>query len=43
MHHDGVNDAYFIKDGKLVYDWTRDKRFSKYAHNDKSNMEEYNK
>ena len=43
MHHDGVDQAYFIKDKQLVYDWTLDKRFSKYAKNDTSNMEEYNK
>lgn len=43
MHHDGVDQAYSIKDKQLVYDWTKDKRFSKYATNDKSNIEEYNK
>lgn len=43
MHHDGVDDAYLIKDKKLVYDWTKDKRFSLYAKEDKSNIKEYNK
>lgn len=45
MHHDGVEDAYYIKDGQLVYDWKKDKRFNVY--NDpngfKNNPEEYNK
>lgn len=43
MHHDGVTDAYKMDDGKLVYDWTLDKRFDKYIKNDTSNMEEYSK
>jgi len=45
MHHDGVEDAYYIKDGQLVYDWKKDKRFSVY--NDpngfQNNPAEYNK
>lgn len=46
MIHDGILDtnpeksAHYIKDGKLVYDFTRDKRFS--ALNDK-NHPDYNK
>lgn len=45
MHHDGVEDAYYIKDGQLVYDWTLDKRFQVYLDPDgyKNNPEEYNK
>lgn len=43
MHHDGVDNAYYIKDKQLVYDWTLDKRFSVYAKNDKSDMKLYNK
>ena len=43
MHHDGVNDAYYIKDKQLVYDWAKDKRFTKYVTNDTSDIQEYNK
>lgn len=43
MHHDGVDQAYYIKDKQLVYDWTLDKRFTAYAKNDKSDMKLYNK
>ena len=43
MHHDGVDDAYFIREGKLVYDYTKDKRFSAYVKNDTSNPELYAK
>ena len=45
MHHDGVDDAYYIKDGKLIYDWTKDKRFSVYLdpQGQQKNLEEYNK
>ena len=43
MKADGVWDALSIKDGKLVYDWKKDKRFSTYANNDTSNMELYNR
>ena len=42
MHHDGCIDAYNIIDGKLQYDWKKDKRFSAYAANDKSNQQLYN-
>jgi len=28
---DGVYDAFDIKDGRLVYDWKKDKRFSIFA------------
>ena len=30
-YEDGTYDAFDIKDGELVYDWTKDKRFSIYA------------
>lgn len=43
MKHDGVFDAYSIKEGQLVYDWRKDKRFSKYAKGDKSDLKEYQK
>lgn len=44
MKHDGCYDAYSLdSDGRLVYDWRKDKRFALYAANDKSNIEEYNK
>lgn len=43
MKHDGCEEAYFIKEGKLVYDWRKDKRFSAYASNDMSNKDLYNK
>lgn len=43
MHHDGVDDAYFIKEGKLVYDYTKDKRFSAYVKNDTSDPKLYAK
>lgn len=42
MVHDGCFDAVSIKDGKLVYDWKKDSRFSAFANNDKSNMKKYN-
>lgn len=42
MKADGVWDALSVKDGRLVYDWKKDKRFSAYANNDTSNMELYN-
>ena len=31
MIHDGSYDAHEMKNGKIVYDWTKDKRFSIYA------------
>jgi hypothetical protein len=43
LKHDGSFEAYDIKDGKLNYNWRKDKRFSLLAKNDKSNIEEYNK
>lgn len=43
MIHDGSLQACsFTKEG-FKYDWKQDKRFSKYAIGDKSNIEEYNK
>lgn len=41
MKHDGVYDAYSLKDGNLVYDWRKDKRFEKYAKGDKSDIKLY--
>lgn len=41
-YEDGVYDAFDIKDGELVYDWKKDKRFSIYASGDTSNKEYYN-
>lgn len=41
MKHDGVFDAYTIKDGELTYDWRQDKRFEKYAKGDRSDEKEY--
>lgn len=37
MIADGCEDAHSIQDGKLVYDWTKDDRFSKFAANPTSN------
>lgn len=31
MKHDGCIDAHYMRDGKLVYDWTKDKRFKEFA------------
>ena len=42
MHKDGSLDAHKMVDGKLVYDWTKDKRFDAFAKGDKSNLEKYN-
>ncbi len=42
MKNDGSFEAHSIKDGKLIYDWTKDKRFKAFAENS-SNKEEYNK
>lgn len=39
MHHDGVDDAYYIKDGNLVYDWTKDHRFDIYRSGDSKHPE----
>lgn len=41
-YEDGVYDAFDIKDGELVYDWKKDKRFSIYASGDTSNKDYYN-
>lgn len=45
MLADGSFEAHSLVNGKLVYDWTKDKRFSKYAANPtlKTNDPEYNK
>lgn len=43
MRADGSFEAHSIKNGQLVYDWTKDKRFKAFAEEDKSNMEEYNR
>jgi hypothetical protein len=42
MHHDGVTNAYSIVNGKLQYDYRKDKRFKHYVEND-TNSEEYYK
>lgn len=42
LKHDGCEDAYFIENGKLVYDWRKDKRFSVYIANDTKDKELYN-
>ena len=39
LHHDGIWDALSVKDGKLVYDWKKDKRFDILAKGDKANPE----
>jgi hypothetical protein len=31
MRGDGCWDAHYVKDGKLVYDFTKDKRFDLFA------------
>jgi hypothetical protein len=31
MRGDGCFEAHYIKDGRLMYDWTKDKRFSVFA------------
>jgi hypothetical protein len=38
---DGCWDAFSIKDGKLVYDWKKDKRYSIYADESKKGTKEY--
>lgn len=44
MRGDGVWEAHEFKDdGSLVYDWTKDKRFNRFANNDTSDLELYNK
>ena len=40
-YEDGVYDAFSIKDGKLTYDWKKDKRFKIYASGDTSNKDYY--
>jgi len=37
MRADGCWEAHSMVNGKLVYDWTKDKRFDVYARGDKSN------
>lgn len=41
MRHDGSWDAHKVINGKLKYDWTKDKRFDKFANEDKSDLELY--
>ena len=43
MRADGAFEAHSVKNGKLVYDWTKDKRFAAFANNDQSNITEYNR
>ena len=40
-YEDGVYEAFDIKDGKLVYDWKKDKRFKIYASGKTSDKEYY--
>lgn len=41
---DGIWDAFYLDDkGNLAYDWKKDKRFTKFATGDKSDLDEYNK
>lgn len=40
---DGCWEAFSLEDGKLVYNWRKDKRYSVYANGDKSNLDLYNK
>ncbi len=42
MIKDGSLEAHKMVDGQLKYDWRRDKRFSKYATGNKTDMAEYN-
>lgn len=42
-YEDGVYDAFDIKNGALVYDWKKDKRFKEFAENDKSDIKKYEK
>jgi len=43
MMEEGSWDAIIEKNGKLEYDWTKDKRYSKFANGDTSDLKEYNK
>jgi hypothetical protein len=44
MKHDGCYDAYSLdENGRLKYEWRKDKRFDLLAANDKSDIEAYNK
>ena len=43
MIGDGCLDAHSIVDNKLVYDWTKDKRFNLFATGQNKNSEEYKK
>jgi hypothetical protein len=41
---DGIWDAFYLDDkGNLAYNWKKDKRFTKFATGDKSDLDEYNK
>lgn len=42
MKNDGSFEAHSVKNNKLIYNWTKDKRFKAFAENS-SNKEEYNK
>ena len=42
MRADGSFEAHSVKDGKLIYDWTKDKRFEAFANKDKSDINKYN-
>jgi hypothetical protein len=38
MRGDGCFEAHSVVDGKLVYDWTEDKRFDLFANHKESEM-----
>ena len=43
MKADGVFDAHRMEDGRMVYDFNKDKRFQRLINNDRSNQAEYDK
>lgn len=42
MRKDGCWDAHYVKDNKLIYDWTKDKRFELFANDRNVGSDEYN-
>jgi len=42
MRADGCWEAHSIKDGKLIYDWRKDKRFELFANDKNVGSDEYN-
>lgn len=43
LKHDGSNEAYYVEDGQLKYNWRLDKRFKLLADKNTSDMDAYNK